>query len=297
MARRLARRKRAPSSESLPHEARGHSLRAKAASKKPTPRGEAEKYLRAQPHYTHEAIVAREVSRLAETGHINPAQILAKWAKLAPATQHTRAKVLRRILNKIGEEQAAKLVPHLRAPEPRGVIASNEEIERLIAAAAPPLRAVLILAADCGLRYAEARNLRPENVDTERRAITFIQKGRRERTIPLTDRAYEFLATAKPLTQSESFVAAFYGREVCSKLPEIWWRNLKRKIGVRADLRIHDLRRSLATAAYRKTKDVRLVQQLLGHRSLASTLHYLAPLDPHHLKPLLEELRAERQSQ
>lgn len=58
--------------------------------------------------------------------------------------------------------------------------------------------------------------------------------------------------------------------------------NLRRKLGIRRKLTAHDLRRTTATRIYDATRDVRLVQALLGHGDLGSTLWYL----DHHLTPV-----------
>src|SRR5208337_405794 len=50
---------------------------------------------------------------------------------------------------------------------------------------------------------------------------------------------------------------------------------LKLKAGVTNQGTIHDLRRTCARELYDKTHDLRLVQQLLGHRNLSSTLAYI----------------------
>ena len=53
----------------------------------------------------------------------------------------------------------------------------------------------------------------------------------------------------------------------------------------------HDLRRSAATILYMATKDLRVPQQLLGHKNLASTLAYLAPMAPDEARRYQELLR------
>lgn len=54
------------------------------------------------------------------------------------------------------------------------------------------------------------------------------------------------------------------------------WKALKERCGVRADLRIHDLRRTVAEDTWQATHDLRQVQQILGHHSITTTAKYLA---------------------
>ncbi len=50
---------------------------------------------------------------------------------------------------------------------------------------------------------------------------------------------------------------------------------LRRQLGITRRIHAHDLRRTTARNVYDKTKDLRLVQALLGHSDLNSTLWYL----------------------
>ena len=54
------------------------------------------------------------------------------------------------------------------------------------------------------------------------------------------------------------------------------WKALKARCGVRTDLRIHDLRRTVAEDTWQATHDLRQVQMILGHRSITTTAKYLA---------------------
>jgi integrase len=55
-------------------------------------------------------------------------------------------------------------------------------------------------------------------------------------------------------------------------------------VGLPRDIHPHDLRRTMAEAAYRVCGDIRVVQTLLGHDALNSTLHYLQ-------RPMLADIR------
>src|SRR5581483_12509624 len=54
------------------------------------------------------------------------------------------------------------------------------------------------------------------------------------------------------------------------------WKFLKKRLGIRPELRIHDLRRTLAEDVWNATHDIRAVQAQLGHRSPTTTARYLA---------------------
>ena len=69
------------------------------------------------------------------------------------------------------------------------------------------------------------------------------------------------------------------------------WREAIKKAKANPNLHIHDLRRTIATELYAHTKDLRAVQTLLGHRSMSSTILYIAPMDPDKLRSLMEEIK------
>jgi integrase len=70
------------------------------------------------------------------------------------------------------------------------------------------------------------------------------------------------------------------------------WKALKRRAGIRAELRIHDLRRTLDEDVWNATHDLRAVQAQLGHRSPTTTARYLADrITLQDLKPILRKVQ------
>ena len=70
------------------------------------------------------------------------------------------------------------------------------------------------------------------------------------------------------------------------------WKALKKRAGIRPELRIHDLRRTLAEDVWNATHDLRAVQAQLGHRSPTTTARYLADrITLQDLKPILRKVQ------
>ncbi len=70
------------------------------------------------------------------------------------------------------------------------------------------------------------------------------------------------------------------------------WKALKKRAGIRVELRIHDLRRTLAEDVWNATHDLRAVQAQLGHRSPTTTARYLADrITLQDLKPILRKVQ------
>jgi len=61
--------------------------------------------------------------------------------------------------------------------------------------------------------------------------------------------------------------------------------------GVNPRLTPHDLRRTVAKRVYDITCDLRIVQQLLGHRHITSTLHYIGAVDRSALRDALNQVQ------
>ena len=184
--------------------------------------------------------------------------------------------------------------PQPRPPRQRIVTFTEAEAAAVLEAAPPSLRLALLLCCDCGLRSGEAVRIAPADYNAQRHTITFVQKGGNKRIATVTARVEQLFAlapdTGEPLTPYCSRLHST-GRKMSYPILAAAWRKLKKRLGIRPELRMHDLRRTLATNAYRATKDLILTQQLLGHQNLESTLRYIAPLDTPNLRPLLESLK------
>jgi integrase len=183
-------------------------------------------------------------------------------------------------------------IPLLRRPPPRTVQVEPEQFTSLYEAAPPHLKLFLLLCRTLGLRFQEAFRLCPLDYDADRRSITVTVKGGRHRTLPVTEEIAALLALA-PSTEPRAtpYVALLKGSKRCSeKSMRRSWRQAIKNSGVPDGLRPHDLRRSAAVALYEKTRDLRIVQQLLGHAQMYTTAQYIAPFDPEAMRPYLEAL-------
>lgn len=227
-----------------------------------------------------------------------------------PFAQHTKAcysKCLRRFI--LWCEQVAgaqptlhQQVPKFRQPAPRPVVATDEERELLLAAAPPALRFFLLLCSELGLRHRTAARISRSNFDPLTRSLTFLTKGNVQQTLPLTDELIAIIASLPPLADPHApVVNLLRSTNRTGKQPgpsprfTKQWAALKRRCGVRAELRIHDLRRTVAEDTWAATKDIRAVQAVLGHSSPTTTARYLANrLTLQDITPILAQVRALR---
>lgn len=189
-----------------------------------------------------------------------------------PAALLGRPKVVSRLPTVLRPAEAAALV---EAPAPD----AEDELERAVALRD---RAILELMYGSGLRVSEVAGLTLDRVDLHRGRILVLGKGSKERELPLSDPALDALdawrSHGRPAMTSEVTTPALFlnrgGRALGA-------RDIRRLVGRygRASLsgrRItpHTLRHSFATHLLEGGADIRVVQELLGHASVATTQRY-----------------------
>jgi integrase/recombinase XerC len=142
--------------------------------------------------------------------------------------------------------------------------------------------AVLEVLYATGIRVSELCGLDLADLDRERRVIRVFGKGRKERTVPLGTpalRAVEaWLGKARlQLATAESGQAMFVGERGKRIDPRVVRRIVHRFLQMTKgapDLGPHGLRHAMATHLLEGGADLRSVQEMLGHASLATTQIY-----------------------
>ena len=172
---------------------------------------------------------------------------------------------------------------------------SVEEVDRLLSAprgdspAALRDRATLEVLYGSGLRISELVGLDVDDVDLEEGSIRVLGKGGRERMVPLgrmARKAVEAYRTrARPSFASKRSRSALFlnqrggrlTRQGCARILE----SQVARAGLTRRVTPHTLRHSFATHLLEGGADVRVVQELLGHASLASTQIYTLVTQEH----------------
>jgi integrase/recombinase XerD len=165
---------------------------------------------------------------------------------------------------------------------------SLEEVERLLAAVpedgtiAARDHAILELLYAAGLRISELTALDVDDLDLDERTVRCIGKGSKERIVPLgraaVDALKRYLTQSRPaLARTNSGAAVFLNARGTRLTRQGCWKLLK-KHAAAAELRRrispHTLRHSFATHLLDGGADIRVVQELLGHASVATTQVY-----------------------
>ena len=142
--------------------------------------------------------------------------------------------------------------------------------------------AILELLYATGMRVSELCGLDLDDLDRDRRVVRVLGKGRKERTVPVGApalRAVEaWLATGRgALVTAGSGPAMFVGERGLRVDPRVVRRVVHRALGTvdgAPDLGPHGLRHAMATHLLEGGADLRSVQEMLGHASLATTQIY-----------------------
>jgi integrase/recombinase XerC len=142
-------------------------------------------------------------------------------------------------------------------------------------------RAILELLYASGIRVGELVALDVDDVDDTQRTVRVMGKGGKERVVPFglpAARAIdEWLRVRGQLAQARSGPALFLGRRggrVDARQVRTLVHELLSHLPDAPDLGPHGLRHSAATHLLEGGADLRMVQELLGHASLATTQIY-----------------------
>lgn len=143
-------------------------------------------------------------------------------------------------------------------------------------------RALLELLYACGLRISELCNARLEHIDLQEAMIRATGKGNKTRLIPIGQAALkaieEYLACARPqLVSPKSGAAIFLSIRGHPLTPARIWQLVSsygKKAGLEKAIHPHQLRHSFATHLLSGGADLRIIQEMLGHASIATTQIY-----------------------
>jgi site-specific recombinase XerD len=158
-----------------------------------------------------------------------------------------------------------KTIPH---PLPEGL----DGVQRMCDVAKNDQQAALVaLGGFVGCRISESLSLTVHSFDLHDMLLTIRGKGDKTRVVPVNERAWGIIAPAMvgALHKPDKRLISYKDR---------FARQIVTNLGARAKLQrsvsSHDLRATFATAALDRTKNIRVVQELLGHANSSTTEIY-----------------------
>ena len=169
-------------------------------------------------------------------------------------------------------------IPYQRSGRRLPVVLSREEVRALLELTSNlKHRALLMTLYSAGLRIGEAVQLQLPDIDSGRMMIRIDQgKGRKDRYVMLSQRLLLSLRSYWRAYQPTLWL--FPGQDPSRPLArgsvDKLFASAKGRAGIRKRVSPHSLRHSFATHLLERGVNIRVIQRLLGHRSLRSTEIY-----------------------
>lgn len=181
-----------------------------------------------------------------------------------------------------------------RTREKLPVVLDPEEAQRLLSVKRSPVaRMCAIVMYSCGLRISEALHLKVSDIDSRRMVLLIRQgKGNKDRQVPLPERTLQLLRDYWRQYRPETWL--FPGTDsgpLADHSVRYYLKKACKDAEIRKQVSAHTLRHSYATNLMARGVDVRVIQVLLGHRSLKTTTVYLH-LTSSVMRPVQETINA-----
>jgi site-specific recombinase XerD len=200
--------------------------------------------------------------------------------KLAPGSLSIIASALRFLYKvTLKRDWVDAEIPLPKAPFRLPVILSPEEVSHLLESVASlKHRTILTTAYAAGLRVSEATRLKVTDIDSQRAMLRVEQgKGQKDRYVMLSPKLLEILRAYWKATRPTTwlFPGDSPARPISKGAVEAACQKAHRVSGIKKPVTPHSLRHAFATHLLEDGTDVRRIQLLMGHRSLATTARYL----------------------
>ena len=201
--------------------------------------------------------------------------------KLSPGSIHTAVAALR-FLYKVTLRRdwtVEDVLPLPKKPQTLPIVLSPGEVQQFLACVkSVKHRAILTTCYAAGLRISEAVHLKPAAIDSQRMVIRVEQgKGQKDRYVMLSPALLEILRNYYKLARPREWL--FPGDRPAEPITRDAVGDACQKAlrlsGLSKPVTPHSLRHAFAVHLLEAGADVRTIQLLLGHRSLATTAKYL----------------------
>lgn len=178
----------------------------------------------------------------------------------------------------LAKDWAVQKIPYAKTPKTKPVILSMEEVCTFLEALCNiKYRVLVMIAYATGLRHSEILHLRVSDIDSQRMMIRVESgKGNKDRYVPLSPTLLAWLRAYWKIARPACYL--FPGKvpgmpltreSVCRAI-----QRARRASGICKAVNLRMLRHSFATHLLESGTNIRIIQALLGHRSLNTTAIY-----------------------
>jgi site-specific recombinase XerD len=171
------------------------------------------------------------------------------------------------------------IIPAPKKPQTLPVVLSPEEVLQFLGCVQSfKHRTILTICYAAGLRISEATRLIPTDIDSQRMVIRVDQgKGQKDRYVMLSPRLLEILRDWWRVEKPKQwlFTGDILGKHISKAAVQQACKKAQRLCRISKPITPHSMRHAFAVHLLESGTDVRTIQLLLGHRSLATTARYL----------------------
>jgi integrase/recombinase XerD len=210
---------------------------------------------------------------------------LAMDRRVSPSTQKMHVASIKFLYNEtLQKPEVVARIPWPKVRQQLPPILSGTEVDRLLGSLeSTKYRTIVMTAYGAGLRVSEACGLRVGDIDSSRMLILVHGKGGRDRYVPLPERVLftlrhywveEKLKRSKDLQSQPLFPGQHPDTCVSASAVRDNLRKGAQKAGLQKRVTPHVLRHTFATHLLELGTDLRVIQMLLGHASIRTTVRY-----------------------
>ena len=205
---------------------------------------------------------------------------LVRDRKASPSTLGMYVNALKFLYNiTLKRPEEVKGISHPKRPKTLPVILSPEEVLRIFAAIrSVKHKAIIATAYAAGLRISEVCGLRIADIDSQRMRIHVRSgKGKKDRYVMLGQSLLALLRQyyQKARPKGEYLFPGYKPhRPICTTAVNQVLRKVVRQAGLSKKVTMHTFRHCFATHLMEAGTDIRILQVLLGHSSIRTTLRY-----------------------
>jgi integrase/recombinase XerD len=178
----------------------------------------------------------------------------------------------------LGQKELAAQIPFARKEDTLPAVLSQEQVVRLLKAEPNlKMRTAFTTIYAAGLRVSEVVALTVQDIDSTRKVIHIRQaKGRKDRYVMLSEQLLVILRDYWRRTRPPHwlFPGPDPSRPVTTRSVQRAFRIAADAVCLDSEVTVHTLRHSFATHLLERGVDIRVIQDLLGHRHIDATSRY-----------------------
>lgn len=178
----------------------------------------------------------------------------------------------------VNQPEKLKFIPYPKKEQRLIEYITANEVQKMISVCNNlKHKTIIVLTFSCGLRVSEVINLKPAHIDSNRNLINIIcGKGKKDRQVQLPIQLLELLRNYwkeyKP--KGEYLFEGQFEPKYSERSINQFLKKYAQLAGIKRNIHCHLLRHGFATESLEMGTDLRLIQKLLGHNSIKTTLKY-----------------------